>query len=309
MDTGITVVISTYNGAHKLPGILNALKEQSFKNFELIVIVDGSTDNTMQVLEKFIQYFDNSKIYRQENRGRAAVRNRGAKEASGDLIIFFDDDMRPEPDCIEQHSVHHDRFPNSLSSGAQIDDMKKAANSFAKYKSYLSNKWAQPLLKFDGQVLPLEMLHLTAANFSVSKKLFFTLGAFDERLNDAEDFDLAIRTSKAGIPIYYNHKAFSWHDDFVTIKSYIKRLRQYQAAHINLRNLKPEIYKNLPLRAPMKLTAFKSFIFSIFANSFLLNQIERNPGYLDLLPDNLTYKIYDWVTTAYGVVFINKSIK
>ncbi len=98
-----SVIISTYNGEKKLPGLLNSLENQSFKDFELIIVVDGSADNTMKVLDKWKARFTDCKIIYQENKGRAAVRNTGIKNALGQLAIFLDDDIIADTYCIQNH--------------------------------------------------------------------------------------------------------------------------------------------------------------------------------------------------------------
>jgi len=55
------------------------------------------------------------KVVVQENRGRAAVRNRGALESSGVLLIFFDDDMQPHPDSVQKHVLFHEKYERIIS--------------------------------------------------------------------------------------------------------------------------------------------------------------------------------------------------
>ena len=90
----LTVIISTYNGAKKLPVILDSLTKQSYKDFELLIVVDGSIDETMDVLQEWTNRFYDFKIIYQQNKGRAAVRNTGVKNAKGELLLFFDDDLK-----------------------------------------------------------------------------------------------------------------------------------------------------------------------------------------------------------------------
>ncbi len=308
MEFRISVIVSTYNGSHKLIKLLAALANSWSESYELIIMVDGSTDDTMKVLKDHTSSFRNVKICYQENGGRSVVRNNGANMASGNLLIFFDDDMRPESHCIQEHIQHHKKFPNSLLSGAQIDDVNASDKVFQKYKSYLSNKWATPLLSLQGSSLPADKLHLTAANLSIAKELFSQLGGFDERLRDAEDFDLAIRAMKAGLAVYYNHAAFAWHDDFVTIKSYIARLRQYKKAHHTLRTLKAELYRDIILREETRLPGWQTAIYRVFVNKHLLNSIENDNFLIKLLPAKLKYRLFDIITTAYGVHFVNEPL-
>src|SRR5688572_5027021 len=107
MSQTATVIISTYNGAEKLPFLLEALTVQTFQDFELVVVIDGSTDNTMEVLQKFAERFKFFRIIQQTNGGRSKVKNRGVAEAHADLLIFYDDDMVPSVDSVERHVELH----------------------------------------------------------------------------------------------------------------------------------------------------------------------------------------------------------
>jgi len=92
-DIYFSIVIPTYNRAHLINKTIDSVLKQTYKNFELIVIDDGSSDNTEQVL-KDIKAKNNHKILylQQINSERAAARNNGLKRSAGDYILFFDSD-------------------------------------------------------------------------------------------------------------------------------------------------------------------------------------------------------------------------
>ena len=83
-------IIPTFNRSHLLKKTINSLLNQKYKNFEIIIIDDGSTDSTRQIINKI----DNSKIkyYFQENQERGVARNIGFSKSRGDYINFFDSD-------------------------------------------------------------------------------------------------------------------------------------------------------------------------------------------------------------------------
>ncbi len=225
-------------------------------------MIDGSPDDTEEILKNYSHTLQNLRIINQENQGRAKVRNNGAQLATGDLLIFFDDDMRPSPTCIAEH-INANK--NAIVVGAQIDDYDKATTDIQQYRCFLSRKWAEPLINLNHQAIPKKQLHLTAANFSIPTTLFNKLEGFDERLNDAEDYDLAVRAFEKKISIHYYHEAFAFHDDFITCKSYIHRQKEYRSFHKKLLQLKPDLYKKFDERqAPLPAGA-KAFIFQLFS--------------------------------------------
>ena len=98
----VSIIVPTFNGARRIGACLRALlKQDSRRQFEIVVVDDGSTDNTAAVIMEFADV----RLIRQANAGPAAARNRGAREATGSIILFTDDDCVPEPDWMEQMLV------------------------------------------------------------------------------------------------------------------------------------------------------------------------------------------------------------
>jgi glycosyltransferase involved in cell wall biosynthesis len=296
----VSVIVPTFNGAHKLSRILDAILVQTFQPDEILVVVDGSTDNSLDILATFQSILPTLRIVVQENAGRASVRNRGASEAKGDLLIFFDDDMCPAPDCVASHVSHQLANPSTLLTGAAID--RGNDTDFQRYRSMLSRKWTSSLMHKQGHPLGKDSLFLMAANFSSSKSLFCQLGGFDARLNDAEDFDLAVRASEAGVSLYYKHDAFAYHEDKVTGASYIKRLRQYRLAHEFLRELEPQRYISVSLNRPQMPTGMKALFFRFFARTFWVKWLDQDK-LKKFIPRPIRYKLYGYIITANGVYF------
>lgn len=298
----VSVIIPTYNGVHKLPNIIRCLELQYEMPDEVLIVVDGSTDATESYLKNTVFNIPDLKVIVQANGGRAKVRNRGAKEAKGDLLIFFDDDMLPEPNCIAVHKKHHLLQPDTVLTGAQIDVCRKDISDIRKYKSFLTQKWAEPIMHFAEKPIPSKDTFITAANFSVAKDVFWSLNGFDERLTDAEDYDLAIRAVEKGIPLFYNHQAFAWHDDQVTCSGYIRRQRQYAIAQSSLQALHQGRVNKYKVTIPVGL---KGMMFRLFCHRVWISSIDRN-FWKYILPQSIRYRLYDWVITANASYFPQK---
>lgn len=297
----VSVIIPSFNGAQKLPGLLQCLKAQIIKPREVIVVVDGSTDNTVEVLKRAILSFPGLQYIMQENAGRATARNRGVTEATGDLLVFFDDDMLPLNDCLEQHIKHHEQNPGTVLTGGLIESVDEDSKDLMRYRASLSKKWNQALKPAIDGKLQESKIFLMAANCSIPKTLFKQLGGFDGQLTDAEDFDLAVRASKMQIPLYFKEKAFAWHADKITCRSYIKRQRQYAKAQNFLIRQKPWLSTEGYINAPLKPTGFKKQLFGLFVANLWIEMIDKD--LLQILPKKLRYKLYDLVITANGIYF------
>lgn len=291
----ISIIIPTYNGAHKVVNALRALAQQTLQDFEVLVVIDGSTDNTAEVLRRQDWGLKNLKIIEQPNGGRSISRNNGARQASGELLVFLDDDTRSTPNSLERHQAHHQKYTNSFLVGNVPEDFAVMKTDFQQYKAHLSRKWVEPL----PQDIPLHQqnLFLTAANFSAPKDLFWQLGGFDERLTDAEDFDLGVRAFLQNIPIYFDKENIAWHDDFITCKTYLHRLRQYATSHEKLLALKPELYTQFNQYQPKPIHGLKKAIYYFFSAPFWVGSIDKWKIW-KILPQKIRYKLYDIITTA-----------
>lgn len=298
----ISVIIPTYNGENKILNILRSLEKQEYKDFETIVVVDGSTDKTRLVLEQNKFILKSFKIIEQTNKGRAGARNTGVKEAKGNLLIFFDDDMRPNSDCITSHILHHTMIKSSICVGSILNDSKNAHTEIQKYKGYVSSIWEKELRASEsGEPLSKERIYITAANFSIGKDLFTMLGGFDERLNDLEDFDFAIKAYLNHIPIFFNKKAFAWHDENHTLASYINRRKGYFRAKEQLKIDKPETLPFIKKFEPDNY-AFKRYFFWFFSFDVWVSLIDRYPIF-KWLPQKIKFKMYDFIITSRVIYF------
>jgi len=281
----ISVIIPTYNGADKILNTLSALNNQTFLNFEVIIAIDGSTDDTEKVVSGFKYTFKNLSVFRQTNKGRSSIRNFGAKHAHGELLIFYDDDMRPKADSIERHSRFHQKYKDAICSGNQLEDYQVIKSDIQKYKAHLSRKWTSKyntgLNKLNGC-----NLYLTAANMSILKYLFDKLGGFNESLTDAEDYEMAVKAISSGIDIYFDKSNIAWHDDFITCRKYILRQRQYDNANLILKASLPDTF----VRGKKKMNLLKRMVYYYFSRSGIVKYIDQEKFWW--LPKPLRYKLY-----------------
>lgn len=102
----ISVIIPVYNAAPYLVRSVNSVINQTFPNWELILVDDGSKDSSGQICDEFAQRDSRVRVVHQENAGAGAARNDGIKQASGEYIVFVDSDDFIEPDYLALLSKH-----------------------------------------------------------------------------------------------------------------------------------------------------------------------------------------------------------
>jgi len=291
---GISVIIPTYNGAKKIPMLLNALTRQSEKNFEVVIVIDGSTDETLDILSAYSNKFNLFKICEQPNGGRSKAKNHGAINALGEILIFYDDDMEPYPFSIEKHAQFHSHY-DGLLSGNPVEVIDEHKTDIQNYKAYLTQEWTRKYQ--DGlNRLSEQNLFFPAANCSIRKDLFLSFNGFDERLTDAEDFDLAMRALQSGTLIYFDKSNVAIHNDPITCRSYIRRTRQYQLAHTKLAEFHPERTKIEKSNGLFNNWVYLFFSFGLF--SFLIDRF----NIFKALPRKIRYRLYSAILHSSGVV-------
>lgn len=102
-DVLVSIITATYNSEHFIKDTINSVLNQTYINWELLIIDDASTDNTLSIINTYASQHSNIKIFQNKvNQGAATTRNRGIKEASGDLITFLDADDLWKPQKLEK---------------------------------------------------------------------------------------------------------------------------------------------------------------------------------------------------------------
>lgn len=122
----VSVIIPVYKVEKYVAATVQSVLQQTYKNFELLLIDDGSPDRSVEICQQFTD--PRIKIIRQENRGVAAARNRGISQAQGEYLAFLDADDLWLPQKLEKHVEHLDSSPTvgvSYSRSAFIDSVGK----------------------------------------------------------------------------------------------------------------------------------------------------------------------------------------
>ena len=180
----VSVIIPTYNRAWSLKKAIDSVLEQDYKNFELIVVDDGSTDDTEALVS---EYAKSVKFVQQPNSGVSAARNKGIQISSGSLISFLDSDDYWEPKKLSTQVEFFNANPDALICQTEETWIRngKRVNPKQKHK------------KQSGMIfIPSLALCLVSPSAVMMRKILFAkVDVFDESLPACEDYDLWLRIS------------------------------------------------------------------------------------------------------------------
>ncbi len=179
-EVKITVVIPTYNRADFLSKTIESVLNQTTKPDEVIVVDDGSTDNTKQILKNYdIKY-----IY-QANQGVSVARNTGIQYATNDWICFLDsDDIWEQSKLTKQIDFHKNNSDILIS---YTDELWIYNNKIIKQTSK-QQKEANPTF-----LNSIDLCKIGASTVMVHKTIFDNIGLFDSKLTACEDYDMWLR--------------------------------------------------------------------------------------------------------------------
>ncbi|MFC1681882.1 glycosyltransferase [Pseudomonadota bacterium] len=204
----ISVVVATYNRLASLRRLVKSVQEQTLppSAFELIVVDDGSTDGTVDLLReisegsKFRFHF-----LSQENRGPASARNAGMRHATGEFVLFTDDDCIPDPDWLEKVSQFLEANADVHGCGGRI--VKQRNTPISRYVDRCG-AMHHPL-SYDGTVD-----YLVTANAAYRREVLEAVRGFCEDISwpGGEDPDLSYRVIKHGGRLAYCHDCIVRHE-------------------------------------------------------------------------------------------------
>ncbi|MTV27263.1 glycosyltransferase [Nitriliruptoraceae bacterium ZYF776] len=183
----VSVVVPTMDRERQLPATLDSVLAQSYPHLELLVVDDGSTDATPELLARYAAADPRVRTFRQDNAGVAAARNHGLREARGELVAYLDSDNTWVPEFLE------------AMVGTLLDTGARAAYAGSELR-------AEGRLEYRGRPFDREVLvernYIDCITLVHERALLDEVGGFDEQLRRVVDWDLLIRIS-AVTPLVY----------------------------------------------------------------------------------------------------------
>lgn len=190
----VSVIVPAYNMAEFLPDAVASVQRQTWMQFEIIIVDDGSTDGTGELLERLCSEDSRVRVVRKANGGLSSARNAGIKALKGEFVCFLDADDIMLPDKLERQMAFLNLFPSCdlVYSDYYIGDSRLTPIGFV---CTLPPKL--PTHEFFVYRCPFAPMSPLMRSRLVAKT-----GAFDEALNSSEDWDYWIRAARFGVFSY-----------------------------------------------------------------------------------------------------------
>ena len=294
-----SVIICTYNGAGRIASCLESLQQLNYSNYEILVVDDGSTDQTIQEVENYPEVT----LIKLRHLGLSVARNEGARAATGEIIAYTDDDCQVDRDWLnwlalafEDDSITAAGGPNLPPAPEGRQEAIVAAASGSPAHVLLTDTTAE---------------HVPGCNLAIRKSQLLKLGCFNPVFETAgDDVDLCWRLIDAGQVIRFIPQAFVWHRRRVSIWRYIQQQRAYGKAEAELRRLHPQRFSDLgsprwngsvycggPLRAAQDSTIYHGIAGSAPYQALISNAAHSRKiaPQFDTKLNNILLKLGEWL--------------
>lgn len=233
-----SIIIPVYNRPQEVKELLSTLTEQNYKNFEVIVVEDGSDQPSKDVVENFAGILNISYFYK-PNSGQGFTRNYGYERAKGDYFIVFDSDCLIPSDYL--FKVNNYLSKNYLDAYGGPDRAHPSFNALQKAISY-SMTSAFTTGGIRGRKKHAAKFHPRSFNMGISKQVFEVTGGYIlPRMG--EDIEFSIRISNHGFKIGLIEEAFVYHKRRTSLSQFFRQLHFFGRARINIYRFFPSELK------------------------------------------------------------------
>jgi len=254
-----SIIIPVYNRPSEVYELLTSISNQTLQDFEVILIEDGSSDKSDQIVS-FFQPKISIHYFYQENQGQGFARNYGMNQANGEFFVILDSDViLPEDylfvlkNAIRKRNL--DAFGGPDAAASDFSNLQKAMD-YA-----MTSFWTTGGIR--GKLKEPSKYQARGFNMGVSRKVFDTTGGFADP-NRGEDIEWSIRIKKAGFKLELVEEAFVYHKRKNTLKSFAKQAFSFGRNRVNVSRFHPEA---------IKLVHWLPTFFLMFLLSLLFNTI------------------------------------
>lgn len=233
-----SVIVPVYNRIDEVRDLLESLLNQSYKDFEVILVEDGSTLPCREVAETYASKGLDVRYYYKTNEGRSIARNHGIERSNGDYLIFFDSDCVIPADYFQTLAGELDTHPLDCFGGPDA-----AHDSFTPTQKAINFAMTSFLTTggIRGGKVQMEKFVPRSFNMGYSRQVWQKVGGFREMFS--EDIDMSTRIRQAGFSIGLIRPAYVYHKRRIDLKKFWRQVHVFGMSRITLKLLYPDSLK------------------------------------------------------------------
>ncbi|MDT3356058.1 MAG: glycosyltransferase [Bacteroidota bacterium] len=237
-----SIIVPVYNRPDEVDELLDSLTRQRVKDFEVIIIEDGSSVPCAGVVEKYRDRLD-IRYYEKENSGPGQTRNYGAERASGEYLLILDSDVIVPEGYLEAISKELDSNPCDAFGGPD-----RSHPSFTDVQKAISYSMTAFITTggIRGGDVKLDKFYPRSFNMGIRRDVYAALGGFS-KMRFGEDIDLSIRIFKGGYSCRLFPDAWVYHKRRTDLRKFFRQVHNSGIARINLFKKYPESLKAVHL--------------------------------------------------------------
>ncbi|RLC49104.1 MAG: hypothetical protein DRH57_00695 [Candidatus Cloacimonadota bacterium] len=317
----ISIIIPAYNRAEEIDELLDSFSKQEKKNFEIIIVDDGSTDNTKDIVKSYQSRGMAIRYFYQQNKGPGPARNNGMKKANGDVFVFIDSDCTVPNDYtknLERHltSENIDAYGGPDTYREDFPPLLKAINYTM--TSFLGTGGTRGTTgKSVAKYYP------RSFNMGIRKEVYKKIGGMNN-LRHGQDMEFSNRIYNAGFNVKFLPDVFVYHKRRTSMRRFFKQIFNWGVTRNNLGRIDKEMMKFVHfLPSIVILTMLIIIILSILSKFFypvllsvglvlivlLIAFIQSAKKYHSVYVGVLSAFMLIWQVIAYGLGFITGFIK
>lgn len=238
MKMRYSVIVPVYNRPVEVDELLESLCAQTFTDFEVIVVEDGSSEKSDAVCEQYKDRLD-LKYYFKDNSGPGPSRNYGAERSQGEYLIILDSDVIVPKDYLQTVDDELKASPTEAFGGPD-----RAHPSFTPIQKAINYSMTSFFTTggIRGGKKKMDKFYPRSFNMGIRKDVFQNVGGFD-KLRYGEDIDLSTRLFKAGCECRLFPEAYVYHKRRVKFSSFFKQVKHSGEARVMLKRRYPETFK------------------------------------------------------------------
>lgn len=252
-----SIIVPVFNRPDEVDELLQSLVGQTLKDFEVVIVEDGSEKPCKDVCDKYAGKID-LKYFMKKNSGPGQSRNYGAERANGEYLIVLDSDVVLPEDYLKAVDDELNREPSDAFGGPDC-----AHDSFTETQKAISYSMTSFFTTggIRGGKKKLDKFYPRSFNMGIRRDVYMRLGGFS-KMRFGEDIDFSIRIFKAGCKCRLFPKAWVWHKRRTDMRKFFRQVYNSGIARVNLYKKYPESLKLVHL-LPMVFTVGVILLFLV----------------------------------------------